>query len=363
MALKDVIGQKKAVNILFRTIQRDRIPSSYLFAGEPGIGKKFAAINLAKAVNCTKIVNSHQSSFIGHKNNKEEPERLLTVDYRLTDCCDVCSSCRKIDAGIHPDFSLILPESGQIRIEEIRAINEILFLKPFEGRKKIVIVDDAELMNQNAANAFLKTLEEPPEDSLIIIISSNPDRLPDTIRSRCARINFTPLPGEECEKVIERSPGHQPSVISRKTNIKKPETDDSILSTLARLSMGRPGSAISGDLIEERDRAVNILKSMLKAGKDSWVSRDEMEKWFDQILLLLRDIAVSKITQDENSLINSDLKGYLNKLGRSMELKIIIENYLKLSNLKKYFNFNLNKSLTWNYTGSMLRKAMDTVYV
>jgi DNA polymerase-3 subunit delta' len=363
MALKDVLGQNKAVNILFRTLQKNRIPSSYLFAGESGIGKKFAAINLAKAVNCMKRVNSHQSLVTGHKNNKEESERLLTIDYQLIDCCDVCSSCRKIDAGVHPDFSLILPESGLIRIEEIRTINEILFLKPFEGRKKIVIIDDADLMNQNAANAFLKTLEEPPENSLIILISSNPDRLPDTIRSRCTRINFTPLPREECKKVIERVISPQSLVSSRKTNIKRPETNESILPTLARLSMGRPGNAISEDLIEERDWSIKILKSMLKADKDSWASRDEMETWFDQILLLLRDMAILKITQDENNLINADLQGYLNNLSRSLELKIIIENYFKLLNLKRYFNFNLNKSLTWNYTGSLLRKAMDKVYV
>ncbi|MDH5201820.1 MAG: AAA family ATPase, partial [Nitrospirota bacterium] len=160
MSLRDVIGQDRAVTILLRTIERGRIPSSYLFAGEPGIGKKFTAINLAKALNCQST--GHRAQGIELNNNK-----LLTQ----IDACNECVSCKKIDAGVHPDFLLISSKSGQIRIEEIRAIDDALSFKPFEGRKKVVIIDEADTMNPYAANAFLKTLEEPPEDSLIILIS------------------------------------------------------------------------------------------------------------------------------------------------------------------------------------------------
>lgn len=197
MALIDVIGQEKAVNILLRTLQRERIPSSYLFSGESGIGKKFTAVNLAKILNC-------QSREQRAKSEESTPSLTHQGGGQGIDCCDECSSCKKIDAGVHPDFVFIEPESGQIRIEEIRAIDDTLSLKPFEGRWKIVIVDEAHMMNSYAANAFLKTLEEPPKESLIILISSNPDRLPDTIRSRCSRLNFTPLNNEACEKVIRK---------------------------------------------------------------------------------------------------------------------------------------------------------------
>jgi len=388
MALRDVIGQEKAVNILLRTIQRGRIPSSYLFAGESGIGKKFTAINFAKALNCAKTVSSFkfQVSSEGQIQNSElrTPNSELssspvTRHPSLTfDCCDECSSCKKIDAGVHPDFLFIEPESGQIRIEEIRAIDGMLSLKPFEGKWKIVIVDEANTMNSFAANAFLKTLEEPPGDSLIILISSNPDRLPDTIRSRCSRLNFTPLSNEACRKVIQkvRSQKSNPSTppyspltkggqerdkgrhgeISQKTTTKKPETDDSLLSTLVRLSMGRPGLATSTDLFEERAWFLDLLQEMLKAEKDGWTSREEMDRWFDLILLVLRDAAVMQITQDEKTLINLDLKDHIKKFSSSMDLKVIINNYQKLNTLKGYLNFNLNRSLTWNYTGSLLRR-------
>jgi DNA polymerase-3 subunit delta' len=291
---------------------------------------------------------------------------------------------------VHPDFLLIEPHGGQIRIEEIRAVDNSLSLKPFEGSCKIVIVDEAHMMNSYAANAFLKTLEEPPKESLIILISSNPDRLPDTIRSRCSRLNFTPLSYEECRKVIETVISQQlipftpPSNstlskgdrvlrqrrigqdyrgvkqghdgISQKSTVKKYETDESQISLLVRLCMGRPGLAISGELIEERKWFLELLTEMTSAEKDGWTSKEEMERWFNLIVLFLRDVAVTQITHDEKNLINTDMKDFIEKLSSSMDLQGIIENYQQLNILMGYLNFNLNKSLTWNYTGSLLRR-------
>ena len=349
MAFHDIIGQDKAINILVRTMQRGRIASSYLFAGEPGIGKKCTAVTLAKALNC------------------------LTSP---GDACDECPSCRKIDSGIHPDFLLISPESGQIRVEEIRAIDEMLSLKAFEGRYKVVIVDDADTMNQYAANAFLKTLEEPPEESLIILVSSNPGRLPDTIRSRCSRINFTPLSSAACEKVLlnvlrqkpdasgdSSAPGRGGKSPLKKKKEESAKTsslpDPLTLSLLIRLSMGSPGNAITQDLIADRTWSLQLLKGMLNAEKDGWTSKEDMARWFDLILILLRDMAVFRITGNESRLINVDLKEYIGDMSSATDIKVIIESYQRMNALKGYFGVHLNKSLTWNYTGSLLRKMMD----
>src|SRR4030067_363243 len=340
MALRDVIGQEKAVNILLRTIHRGRIPSAYLFAGESGIGKKFTALNLAKALNCLKPVTSK---------NQIQDSKLRTPNSELNsslfvDCCDDCSSCKKIDSGVHPDLLVISPEGGQIRIEEIRSINDTLSLKPFEGRWKVVVVNEASTMNPYAANAFLKTLEEPPKDSLIILVSSNPERLPDTIRSRCSRVNFTPLSYDACKEVIEK-------FISQESK----NSNDSRLATLARLSMGRPGLAVSADLLDEREWFLRLLQEMMKAEKEGWTSKEEMEKWFELILILLRDIVITKITKDRRNLIYIDLKEYIKEFSSAMDLKVIIDCYQKLNTLRGFLNFNLNRSLTWNYTGSLLR--------
>ena len=356
MAFKNIIGQDKAVRILSRTIQRGRIPSSYLFAGESGIGKKLTAINLAKTLNCLNLPASPVTS--GGEEDGSSPDN--EGHGGAVDACDTCDSCKKIDKGIHPDFLLITPESGQIRIEEIRKIDDTLSLKAFEGRYKIVIVDDADTMNQYAANAFLKTLEEPPGNSLIILIASKPDRLPDTIRSRCSRINFTPLSQDACGTVIGDVLKKQAAVRTRKTKKEQPpDALDPRFSTLVRLSMGRPGMALSADLLEEREWFIKLLKGMLNAEKDGWSSKEEMERWFELLLMLLRDIAVMKITGTQAALINIDLGDYINKLSRSMDLQGIIEHYIQLNTLKGYFNFHLNKALTWNYTGSLLRARMD----
>ncbi len=101
---------------------------------------------------------------------------------------------------------------------------------------------------------------------------------------------------------------------------------------------------------------------MLGAEKDGWASKEEMEKWFDQLLILLRDMAVLKATGNVSQLIGPDIEEYIKRLSNSTDLKIIIENYMKFNALKGYFMFNLNKSLTWNYTGSLLRKMTGASY-
>ena len=322
MSLKNIIGQKKAVGTLLGVLAKQKIATSYLFCGEQGIGKKTAAVQFAKALNCTKR------------------EEMRGREALPADSCDACDSCIKIDDGVHPDFLLIAPEERQIRIEEVRMVEDALAFKPFEGRKKVVIMDGAELMTLSAANAFLKTLEEPPAESLLILISARPDLLPSTISSRCSRINFAPLSTESCRAVL---------------GTEVPEED---LELVTRLSMGRPGIAFSADLIEERAWFLDLLKGMLNAEKDGWTSREDMEKWFEYVLVLLRDMAVLKITGDSARLINVDQGDYLAGLSKSLGLKVIIELHKELAQLKGLLIFNLNKSITWNYAASLLRKEI-----
>lgn len=316
MALKNVVGQNKAINILQGTIRQGRVPSSYLFSGESGIGKKFTAINLAKTLNCLTPLSD-------------------------TDSCDECASCRKINEQIHPDFLMITPEKGEIKVKEIRDIESMLSFAPYEGKRKVVVVDEADKMNQSAANAFLKTLEEPPQHSLIILVSANPDLLPVTIRSRCSRISFSPLSTARCEDVIRAVFGD-----------KKPAEE---IAVVARLCMGRPGLAIADDLIEGRQWFLALFDKIVnEITKEEWGEKEDMEKWFNMSEIVMRDMAVSKITDNEDMLINVDMKKKISAMSKTVELKDIIECYIKLSFLKGYLNFNLNKPITWNYTGSVL---------
>lgn len=363
MAFRDIIGHDRAIRIIIGTLQRGRIASSYLFAGESGIGKKLAAINLAKALNCLggeqRAKGTHSVSALPHW---REQERGGDSEFIHFDACDTCSACKKIDANIHPDFRLIVPDSGQIKIDEIRAIEDVLSFKAYEGSYKVVIVDDAETMNQSAANAFLKTLEEPPKHSIIILISANPDLLPETVRSRCSRINFMPLPPAACKEVIRRGLQAPPERGKKSKKDSRPAISDAHIEIISWLSMGKPGNALSEDLVEQRTRFLEQLKEMSNLDKDSWSSREEMEKWFSFILTLLRDIAVMKITRNDRQLVNADLTEYVSEVSKAIDIKGIIELYQRLNTLKNLIHFNLNKSLTWNYTGSLLRKYIGGLY-
>ncbi len=342
MSLAEIIGQEKAIEILTGILKRRRLAGSYIFSGEPGIGKKLTAINFAKALNCLKGGNGLWVMGNGLKDIKipESDSSLITHHSSPIDACDECESCLKIDAGSHPDLLLVSPEDRLIKINEIRLINDALSFRPFEGRKKVVIVDDADTMNISSANAFLKTLEEPPQDSVIILISSRPDRLPATIRSRCSRVNFVTLSLESCKQVL------------------RGKVPDSELEPLALLSLGKPGLALLSDLKEEITWFSRLLKGMLNAEKDSWASREEMDRWFEYVLILIRDAAVFRMAGERSQLISPDLREYACKLGKSTDLQVIINMYKELSSVKGLLMFNLNKSITWNYTASLLRKGL-----
>lgn len=337
MALKDVIGQDKAVSILLRTLGRERVPSAYLFSGESGIGKKFTAVNLAKAVNCLSNAEIQPSAY--------------------PDACDLCSSCKKIDAGTHPDFFIIAPEKNEIRVNEIRAVEEALSLRAYEGRRKVVVIDDAETMNQSAANAFLKTLEEPPQGSLLVLITSNAEGLPETIRSRCSRLNFSALSKKACEEVIRAVSltGRRQAAKGKKQASTAEETD---LSVIVRLSMGRPGLAISSDLLKNRQRFIGLLDSMLKGGSETWSGRSEMEEWLDMALILMRDMITLRLTGDEALLFNADLRDYIIEISKKADIRTIIKGVNNLNKLKRTMDFSLNEKITWNYTASLMQNVI-----
>jgi DNA polymerase-3 subunit delta' len=179
MAFKLFAKQTRGVELLQRSLARGRLGHAYLFAGDQLEELESLARTLAKTLNCQK------------------PAKTAGV---ATDCCDACLSCRKIDHDTHADVFWIRPESKmrQIKIEQItrrdespaRVVNEFVNLKPTEGEYKIGVVVAADRMTIQATNAFLKTLEEPPGRSVLILLSTEPQRILETILSRCLRLNF-----------------------------------------------------------------------------------------------------------------------------------------------------------------------------
>ncbi|NOZ67888.1 MAG: DNA polymerase III subunit delta' [Deferribacteres bacterium] len=258
MAFREIIGQEKAISILKGCIMKNRIPHAMLFAGDEGIGKRLTALNFAKALNC-------RGTGGGDLFSAGTKEGGAAADAGDIDACDRCPSCTKTDRASHPDVFIIRPEGdgGQITVSAIRQLEESLSYKPFEGRWKVAIIDNADRLNQSASNAFLQTLEEPAPRSILILITSRPDVMLATIRSRCQRINFTPLPVDLMQELL-------------KERLEKSDSDKSTL--LSVLSGGRLGHALDENLIAQRDRSFEIFRRMLgRVEEDAWDDRDEIE--------------------------------------------------------------------------------------
>jgi DNA polymerase-3 subunit delta' len=346
MALKDIIGQDRPVNILRGCIAKERIPHALLFAGDEGIGKRLTALNFAKALNCQGVSGKElevTGGLLFEAPEQEIPDSELDTQ---SDACDKCPSCKKIDSGNHPDIFMIGPEGegGQITVQAIRQLEESLSYKPFEGRWKIAIVDDADRLNQSAANAFLQTLEEPSAHSILILISSKPDLLLPTIRSRCQRISFSPLPLDTMGRLLKEKFG---------------DMDDERARLLGVLSGGRLGYALSDNLIDQREQCFSMFRQMLESlEEEPWEDKEAMEEWFEWSQLLLRDMAVYSATGREDFLINTDQADYIKAVSSGAGLKDILKLARELYNIKRKLAFNLNKQLTYNFVCLLLRNDL-----
>ncbi|MBI5190873.1 MAG: DNA polymerase III subunit delta' [Nitrospirae bacterium] len=177
MSFSDILGHERQIAVIKRGIEAKRIPPAYLLHGAEGLGKRMVAQAFAQAVNCT---------------GEHEPG----------DSCGKCHYCKNIAAGCHPNVQVVAVEINEktdkmrqeIVIEQIREAQEFLALTSVGDGSRVLIVEDAHLMNTSTMNAFLKTLEEPPEHSHVILVTSKPNALLPTILSRCRSVSFQPLP-------------------------------------------------------------------------------------------------------------------------------------------------------------------------
>ncbi|HVO29582.1 MAG TPA: DNA polymerase III subunit delta' [bacterium] len=194
--LGDLLGHERAKSLLAAAVAADAYPNAWLFAGPMGVGKYTAALAVAAAANC-RAGDDGGGGLFGGAPAKPEPR---------TDACGTCASCRKIAAANHPDVRTIRVPADKrvIPIESVReAIGELSY-RPYEGRRRFVIVDGAESLTPQASNALLKTLEEPPAHSTWILVSTSPARLLPTIVSRCRIVRFGALDVETAAGLLAR---------------------------------------------------------------------------------------------------------------------------------------------------------------
>jgi DNA polymerase-3 subunit delta' len=286
LLLKEIIGQDKAIDFLRRIAANDKIASAYLFAGIQGIGKTTTAMAFALLLNC--------------------------MDPDNEDGCGKCTSCKRIIDGNHPDIILVGldEEKKAIGINQIREINRQLAFAPVLGRYRMIIIDPAEKMTMEAANAFLKSLEEPPPGTVFILTVRDPKELLPTIVSRCQRVPFKPLPTGEIANwlVTERSLDREAARI------------------LAGLSEGSLGTALrmaEEGLLAERVSWIEMLDRAINGAPD--VLLESAQKFFDlgkkgkepkdatAALMLgiwkswFRDMLLMKLEGAKELIVNTDL--------------------------------------------------------
>ena len=207
MSWERVRGHEAQAEAFARAVRRGRLAHAYLFVGPPGVGKRLFAVELAKALLC----------------EARPADRF--------EACDHCPACAQVEAGTHPDFFTAArpPESAEFPIELMRELCQHFSLKAARGRGKVVVIDDADDLNDESANCFLKTLEEPPPGSVLVLIGSSTDRQKPTIVSRCQVVRFRPLPPETVAELLQAGGVDDPAMRE----------------LLARLGGGSPGQALA----------------------------------------------------------------------------------------------------------------------
>lgn len=228
MPLRELIGNERVVQALTRAVGRDRLPHALLFAGPDGVGKRTFAMELAKAVTCHAPVDG--------------------------DACGACASCIRAESFEHPDIRVYAPEGTLHKIAQMRELAREAQYRPFDNHRRVLVVDDAHKMRDEAANAILKTLEEPPPTTLIVLVTDQPYSLLGTIRSRCQTLRFAPVDAESIERYLS-------------TRFTRPADETRLLALVAA---GRIGRALSTDLSVYRDHRKEMLGliELLAAGGD-----------------------------------------------------------------------------------------------
>ncbi len=302
---RELKGQDAALGMIREYLRSSRMPSGLLFCGPAGVGKKTAAVLTAKALNC--------------RPGSDEP-------------CGECPSCLKIEKGQHPDVHLIENAQDAVKSEDIRGLRREIFLKPYEGKKRVFIIDNAHKLTAEAGNSILKVLEEPPEGSIIILVTSCPSRLLKTVLSRCQSVRFRRLPAAVLEALLRETGG----------------ADAQTARFLASFSCGSPGAAMEMQrrkIVEERDRAVDYflgkgpdISAGLKEREDAKAAMTAMAAW-------LRDVILLKTGVPESRLVNYDRRREAADCGARYTTAELVKAFRVLADSLLFLEQNVNVKL------------------
>lgn len=316
MSFGDIYGHEKKIEILRMTLTQKRIGHAYLFSGIQSIGKRTLALEFIKAINCEKADTLHDS-------------------------CGECASCRKIRHESHPDVFSVEADGQFIRIASIRQIQERTKCKPLEARKRAFIIDDADKMNEEAANALLKMLEEPSPSNILILVTTRPYSLLPTIISRCQHLRFNPLAPEAVARFLVARAG----------------LDNQKAALLAALSGGSVGNALElnkEDIVAYRTELLTLLSRTSREDPFSRINfasflgqkKKEIRQGLNILNSFFRDVLIFREVGKKEILINQDKSSFVADCAARLSGEQILQNMAQIEKAGDIIEQNVNKSLT-----------------
>ena len=314
MGFSEIIGHEKQSENLRLSLLNGRLHHAYLFIGPDGIGKRTLGLAMAQAIHCSELEN---------------------------DFCGGCGACRAIQAGNHADVRVVEPISNKkdISIQQVRELEKALSLRSFSGRHKVAIIDPSTLMNWAAQNALLKTLEEPPQGCVLILIASNAGGLLPTVRSRAFALSFGPLPRQLIVDFLIRKG--------------KTREQAEFLAVLAMGSLGTVSKIDKEKMIEKRLEWMKTLVSLragdyraaLNAAEALAGNREETLKFLEWAGLWYRDLLSFRIAHTPNQVVNVDMLPQIEEQSAAMEEDDLFSLLSKTGEASQLIQRNLNRRM------------------
>lgn len=332
MAFKDFPQPAQAIELLQRSLARGRLGHAYLFSGDQLEELEALARTLAKTLNCQNPVRREAGG-------------------PATDSCDVCLSCRKIDHATHADLHWARPESKSriITVEQMRELMRQVQLKPTEATHKVAIISGADRLNPQAANAFLKTLEEPPANSILVLLSTEPSRILETILSRCLRLNCFGDGRRELdagssawlEKFGALAAGEQKSMLGRYRLL------DALLQQLGEIRSNVDETLTASSPLEKYEHLESDLRDKWEDELTAGIEAEYRRRRADLLRLVqtwLRDIWLHTLSASRALLSFPQLPG-AEAVARRISPWQARENLLTLEQIQRLLHTNVQESL------------------
>ena len=315
MGFSEIVGHEKQLETLRQSLLKGRLHHAYLFIGPDGIGKRTLALALAQAIHCAELES---------------------------DFCGKCGACRAIQTGNHADVRILEPLSNKkdISIQQVRELEKALSLRSFSGRQKLAIIDPATLMNWPAQNALLKTLEEPPQGCILILIAPNPGALLPTVRSRAFALSFTPLPRRLMVSFLISQRG-------------KTREQAEVLAALTMGSLGAVSRFDKEKMIEKRLDWMKTLVSLragdyraaLNAAEALAWNREETLKFLEWAELWYRDLLTFRVAHAPDKILNMDMLPQIEEQSARIDADDLFSLLSKTVEASQLIQRNLNRRM------------------